>query len=83
MGTALAVAPFNALPQMVKANCPKVLFNMENTRETGGMDFTEQNRYKLFVQGKCDETIRKLVDDCGWTEDFDAVLPDFHKQPAS
>ena len=49
MGTALAVSPFNAIPQMLKANVPKVLFNMENTKSTGGIDFTEPNRYKLFV----------------------------------
>mmetsp|Transcript_19102 Transcript_19102/g.25876 ORF Transcript_19102/g.25876 Transcript_19102/m.25876 type:complete len:129 (+) Transcript_19102:1085-1471(+) len=83
MGTALAVSPFNMLPTLVKESVPKVLFNMENTKETGGQDFTEPNRMKLFVQGKCDETIRKLARDCGWADDFDAVLPDFHKQPAS
>lgn len=54
---------------------------MENTTETGGIDFTEPNRKKLFVQGKCDETIRKLAVDCGWEADFEAILPDFHKNP--
>ena len=79
MGTALAVSPFNALPQMLKDTCPKVLFNMENTNLTSGWDFTEPNRYKLFVEGKCDDTIRKLAVDCGWSEEFEAVLPDYHK----
>jgi len=79
MGTALAVSPFNILPTMVKADVPKVLFNMENTTSTGGMDFTEPNTYKLFMQGKCDETLRQLVKDCGWTEEFEAILPDVHK----
>ena len=36
MGTALAVSPFNMLPTMVADGVPKVLFNMENTKETGG-----------------------------------------------
>ena len=83
MGTALAVAPFNITPTLVKENCPKILFNMNNTKETGGMDFTEKNRYKLFMEGKCDELVRKLVADCGWTEDFEAVLPDCHKAGAN
>ena len=83
MGTALAVSPFNAIPQMLKANVPRVLFNMENTKSTGGIDFTEPNRYKLFVQGKCDETIRKLSTDCSWEGDFETVLPDFHKAAAN
>ena len=80
MGTALAVAPFNILPTLVVPTAPKVLFNMENTKETGGQDFTEPNTKKLFVQGKCDESIWQLVRDCGWTDDFNAVLPDFHKK---
>ena len=79
MGTALAVSPFNVIPTLVGESVPKVLFNLDNTKDTGGIDFTEENRYKLFVQGKCDETIRKLAGDCGWTADFEAVLPDFHK----
>jgi hypothetical protein len=82
MGTALAVAPFNITPTLVKREVPKVLFNMNNTKETGGMDFTEANSYKLFVEGKCDEQIRRLVADCGWTDDFEAVLPDVHKAGA-
>lgn len=83
MGTALAVAPFNMIPKLVPLRVPKVLFNMQNTKETGRIDFTEPNRKRLFVQGKCDETIRKLAVDCGWEADFDQVLPDFHKQAAS
>ena len=61
VGTALAVSPFNMLPTGVAEGVPKVLFNMENTDETGGQDFTEPDTYKLFVKGKCDETLRKLV----------------------
>ena len=76
MGTDLAVAPFNAIVSLVK-NCPKVLFNMNNTKATGGYDF-ETGENKLFVAGKCDETIVKLVKDCGWTEDFAKVLPVCH-----
>ena len=49
MGTALAVGPFNITPTLVKKNCPKILFNMDNTKETGGMDFTEKLSYKLFL----------------------------------
>lgn len=83
IGTALAVTPFNQLHTEVKEGVPKVLFNMNNTKETGGIDFTESGRNKLFVQGKCDETLRKLVTDCEWTEEFDSILPDFHKQTAA
>ena len=49
MGTALAVTPVNQLPNYVKPNVPKVLFNLTNTKQTGGIDFEEQYRWKLFV----------------------------------
>jgi NAD-dependent SIR2 family protein deacetylase len=79
MGTSLAVAPFNRLTSIVKKDVPKVLFNLNNTKETGGIDFEEKNRMKLFVKGKCDETLAKLAEDCGWKEDFENTLPDYHK----
>ena len=70
MGTALAVSPFNMIPRFVKKEVPQVLFNLDNTKETGGIDYTKTKENKLFVQGKCDETIAKLVKDCGWDEEF-------------
>lgn len=79
VGTALAVSPFNVIPQLLP-NTPKVLFNMDNTKETGGYDFLDGNPKKLFVQGKCDETLTKLAKDCGWEADFQAALPDYHKK---
>lgn len=57
MGTALAVAPFNMLHRRVPDGCLKVLMNMTNTKETGGIDFTEVGKNKLFLQGKCDEVV--------------------------
>ena len=80
MGTALAVAPFNVLPGCLREGVPKVLFNLDNTKDTGGLDFEETGRMKLLVQGKCDETLTKLAEDCGWKEDFEKVLPDYHKK---
>ena len=80
IGTALAVAPFNSIPKAfsIKKDVPKVLINMQNTDLTGGYDFTKGDD-KLFIQGKCDEVIRKLVKDAGWDADFNKILPDFHK----
>ena len=78
IGTALAVSPFNALVGMVSASCPKVLMNLENTKDTGGYDFLEPGTTKLFIKGKCDETVAQLCKDCGWQEDFEKVLPAYH-----
>ena len=44
MGTALAVSPFNMIPELLSAEKPKVLFNMNNTKETGKIDFTTEGR---------------------------------------
>jgi hypothetical protein len=41
MGTALAVSPFNMIPDIIPKEVPKVLFNMENTNKTSSHDFTK------------------------------------------
>lgn len=64
---------------MLDQNVPKVLFNMENVFETSGYDFDKPKQNKILVKGKCDESIRKLVKDCSWGEEFEAVLPACHK----
>lgn len=79
MGTALAVSPFNLTVQCVPQTVPKVLFNMNNTKTTSPYDFDKPSENKIFVAGKCDETIWQLVKDLGWEADFNAVLPQKHK----
>ena len=79
MGTALAVSPFNQLPLILKKTVPKVLFNLENTKETGTMDFCTGSN-NLFVEGKCDVTIAQLCKDADWWADFQKTLPDKHKE---
>ena len=69
MGTALAVGPFNQLPMKLDNTVPKVLFNLENTKETGTVDFCTGDNH-LFVEGKCDETIAQLCKDVDWWADF-------------
>ena len=60
---------------MVKEKVPCVLICDQNNY----IDFREPNTTKLFIEGKCDEQIRKLVAECGWTNEFEAILPDVHK----
>lgn len=79
MGTALAVSPFNLIPNWSSMkNVPKVLFNINNTHQTGGFDFSKGEE-RLFVKGKCDEMITQFCKDAGLYDDFQATLPDFHK----
>jgi len=79
MGTALAVRPFSLIPSFCKEKTPKVLFNMTNTKDTSQYDFCDGKDNKIFVEGKCDETLAKLAKDCGWLEDFRETLPAVHK----
>jgi hypothetical protein len=43
---------------------------MTNIKDTSGYDFTNANENKIFVEGKCDEIIRKLVKDLEWENEF-------------
>lgn len=65
VGTALAVAPFNKIVELIPDNVDKVLINLENTY----IDFDNQDEYpkRLFLKGKCDEVLQKLANDLGWT----------------
>jgi hypothetical protein len=71
IGTALAVNPFNTCVNAPLDGVPKVLWNLENTVEQC-FDFEDIKEFpgRLFMPGKCDDTVWKLVEDLGWTEDF-------------
>ena len=75
MGTSMAVMPFSLTIMETKRTTPKVLINMHNTRDEG-YDFDDlyNNPERLFIQGKCDQVVRKLVDDIGWTQEYDRIL---------
>lgn len=77
LGTALAVGPFNSVVDQIPSTVPKVLINMHNTKEHG-YDFVDKPN-RLFLEGKCDESILKLVKDCKWQDEFREVLPECHK----
>ena len=80
MGTALAVSPFNLTVSKVRKDVPKFLFNMTNTKSTSPYDFDRPEDNKIFIEGKCDELIFKLIKDVGWEKEFNDVLPTFHKK---
>lgn len=73
MGSTLKVFPFANLPYNLPLNSWRVLINMERAGDTEserGFKFNEENNKDLFLQGKCDEMIEKLVKDVGWEEEF-------------
>lgn len=68
VGTALAVAPFNSLVDKIK--CPQVLVNLTNTDEAGYDFDSEEQPHRLFLQGKCDDTLTEIAEYCGWQEEL-------------
>jgi NAD-dependent SIR2 family protein deacetylase len=72
IGTGLAVSPFNSIVGKPDQDVPRVLINLENTVDNG-FDFENLIDYpeRLFLQGKCDEVIEKLITDIGSKKEFD------------
>jgi hypothetical protein len=72
IGTALAVFPFANTVNQCDKECPKVLINMENN-ENNGFDFENPFEYpeRLFLKGKCDETIWRICKDVQWTDELE------------
>lgn len=78
MGTSLAVYPFNRLPYGVEKEAWRVLINKDEvgsflagTFSMNQFRFDNPKRKDLFLEGYTDDVITKLVNDCGWTEDFE------------
>lgn len=65
MGTSLTVHPFAGLPDLVKEDCPRVLFNMERVGSLG----TQAD--DVLVLGDCDSGVRKLAEELGWAEELE------------
>ena len=77
IGTALAVNPFNSCVDKPLDGVPKVLWNLENTTEHG-WDFEDIKKFpgRLFMKGKCDDTVWKLCKDLDWIDDFIKTCPE-------
>lgn len=71
IGTALAVFPFNSTAHEPAKDCPKVLINLENL-EHNNFDFEDllDHPERLLLKGRCQETIKQLCKDVGWTNDL-------------
>lgn len=69
-GTSLAVYPFATLPQEVPDEIQRVLINLDKVGEF------KQNPKEtdLFYQGNTDMAAIELVEELGWTEDFEKLI---------
>lgn len=49
-----------------------MLINLTNTAEAG-FDFdSSEHPHRLFLQGKCDDTLTEVAESCGWGEELTA-----------
>lgn len=85
MGSSLAVQPFASLVDRVQSSCPRLLLNREKAGHKGklmsifgiggGLDLDSDKNYRdVAFLGDCDNLCKQLVDQLGWTEDFDEML---------
>ncbi len=63
MGTSLLVAPVNCLPEMLQKDRTLVLVNME---KVGEFNFDSAENRDIFMQGSIDDSVYKIIKDCGW-----------------
>ena len=78
MGSSLAVYPFNQLPYGINKDSWRVLINKDEVGNfLAGLITMNQFRFNnpkkkdLFLNGYTDEIVKKIVEDCGWKEDFE------------
>lgn len=71
IGTALAVPPINTSVNWTSPDTPQVLINLENTTPQG-FDFDDPRLLpnRLFLKGKCDDTLSEICKELGWSKDL-------------
>ncbi|KAL7535449.1 hypothetical protein ACHAWF_005171 [Thalassiosira exigua] len=77
---ALMVGPVNMIPEIVRKDCPRVLFNREIVGSFGQKNGPRTRRKSYdtsardtFHGGDCDESIRILCDVLGWGQELDEL----------
>ena len=76
MGTSLMVSPVCNIPDMVRRDCPRILFNRELVGSfcKGGMKSRSKSydnkERDIFHEGDCDESVLLLCSLLGWEEEL-------------
>jgi len=74
MGTSLAVAPFCHLVSDVTESTPRLLINLGDV-DCHEFMFNQPGNYRdVFEKTTCDKGVERLVELCGWTEEFKKLL---------
>ncbi|KAL7527977.1 hypothetical protein ACHAXR_003418 [Thalassiosira sp. AJA248-18] len=75
LGTSLLVAPVASIPDWVKSDVHRLLIN----REMVG-SFHADRPTDVFLEGDCDESVRKLCQLTGWGEELDQLYSEVHSK---
>ena len=76
MGTSLKVQPFASLPYLTNPKADILVINMENV---GGYDFHRLYSNSLIIEGKTDESVIKLLNDCNMIDEFKEFMKNEYK----
>ena len=76
MGTSLKVQPFASIPYLTNPKADILVINMENV---GGYDFHRLYSNSLFIEGKTDESVIKLLNDCNMIDEFKEFMKNEYK----
>lgn len=69
LGTSLLVAPVASIPDWVQSNCHRLLLNRERVGS-----FHDEKPSDVFLEGNCDDSVRKLCQLAGWEEELDQLF---------
>ena len=76
MGTSLKVQPFASIPYIANQNADVVVINMESV---GEYPFHRLYSNSLFIEGKTDESVIKLLKDCNMIDEFKEFMKNEYK----
>ena len=76
MGTSLKVQPFASIPYLTNPKADILVINMENV---GGYAFHRLYSNSLIIEGKTDESVIKLLNDCNMIDEFKEFMKNEYK----
>lgn len=82
-GTSLLVSPFNCLPYMFQKKAWRVVINKSEIGDkTGkkGFKYDKEDSNDLLIKGYSDAIAEKIINDCGWKEEFEAFVKEIKEQ---
>jgi NAD-dependent histone deacetylase SIR2 len=77
MGTSLKVMPFSFLPYSFKKSAYRLVVNREKVgleNVPDGFLYDSLDSLDLFLEGSTDEIVIKIIQDCGWKDEFDKYI---------